>query len=159
MKLHPVRTERDCDEATARIEQLMGAKFGTREFDELEILATLVEDYEKKNHPIGPPDPIAAILFGIEQGQFTRADLTRVLGGTAKTTEVLKKQRALSKAMIARLHVEFAIPLESLLGDMLNRGRPRGPRRLRSKAESPRKQLKVGHAQTRAGKGAFARDV
>ncbi|MBI3024263.1 MAG: hypothetical protein HYY66_01040 [Candidatus Tectomicrobia bacterium] len=33
----------------------------------LELLATLVENYEKEHFPIGKPTPIEAILFRLEQ--------------------------------------------------------------------------------------------
>jgi HTH-type transcriptional regulator/antitoxin HigA len=117
MMIKPIRTERDHASALARIEQLVSAKPGTPELDELDVLATLVEAYEKAQHPIDPPSPIEAIRFRMEQGQFTRAELSELLGGTAKTAEVLGSKRALSKAMIVRLHRAFHIPYESLLGD------------------------------------------
>lgn len=45
----------------------MGAQSGTPRGDRLDILATLIEAYEAKHHPMGPPDPIEAILFRMEQ--------------------------------------------------------------------------------------------
>jgi HTH-type transcriptional regulator / antitoxin HigA len=118
MMIKPIRTERDHASALARIDEIFSAKPGTPELDELDVLATLVDAYEKIHHPIDPPSPIEAIKFRMDQGQLTRADLTRLLGGSAKVTEVLGKRRALSKAMIVRLHRAFAIPYESLLGDI-----------------------------------------
>ena len=82
------------------------------------MLATLIEAYEKAQHPVDPPSPKEAIRFRMEQGQFTRAELGQLLGGTAKVAEVLGNKRALSKAMIVRLHRAYAIPYESLLGDL-----------------------------------------
>jgi HTH-type transcriptional regulator/antitoxin HigA len=119
MTIRPIRTERDHEQAVTRIEALMAAKPGTREFDELEVLGTLVDEYERKHHAIDPPTPIEAVKFRMEQGQFTRAELEKLLGGSAKTTEVLKRQRSLSKVMIVKLHSAFAIPFESLLGDLM----------------------------------------
>jgi len=130
--IRPIRSKADHRTATARIEKLMGARPGTAEFDELEVLGTLVDVYEREHHPIDPPDPIDAIQFRMEQGEFTRADLTRLLGSSAKTTEVLGRRRHLSVAMIVRLHDALAIPLESLV----RRGsRARtGPRKARPRA-------------------------
>lgn len=53
--IKPIRTERDHTNALARIDQIFTATPGTPEFDELDVLATLVEAYEKVHHPIGPP--------------------------------------------------------------------------------------------------------
>jgi len=113
--IRPIRSNADHRAATARIEKLMSARPGTPEFDELEVLGTLVDVYERENHAIDPPDPIEAIQFRLEQGEFTRGDLTRLLGSSAKATEVLHRRRHLSVAMIVRLHDELAIPLESLI--------------------------------------------
>ena len=52
-----ITTEKDYDKALARINDLMDADPGTPEGDELELLVTLVEKYEKAKYPIDPPDP------------------------------------------------------------------------------------------------------
>ena len=46
MNIKPIRTDKDYEEALQRVELLMDAKEGTVEFDELEILSTLIENYE-----------------------------------------------------------------------------------------------------------------
>jgi HTH-type transcriptional regulator/antitoxin HigA len=43
------------------VEQLRGAKMGSPEGDELEILALLIEKYEDEHYPMPPSDPIEAI--------------------------------------------------------------------------------------------------
>jgi HTH-type transcriptional regulator/antitoxin HigA len=118
MMIKPIRTERDHANALARVDEIFSARPGTPEFDELDVLATLIDAYEKVHHPIDPPSPTEAIKFRMDQGQFTRAELSQLLGGRAKVTEVLGKRRALSKVMIVRLHRTFAIPYESLLSDI-----------------------------------------
>ena len=45
----------------------MGAKFGSPEGDELDVLTTLVCAYEEKHFPMDPPDPLMAIQFRMEQ--------------------------------------------------------------------------------------------
>lgn len=47
-----IKTEADYDRALDRIDALMDADPGTPEGDELELLVTLVELYEKVAHPI-----------------------------------------------------------------------------------------------------------
>jgi hypothetical protein len=44
----PIRTDDDHNEAVARIEAIFEAKPGTPEFDELDVLATLVDAYERE---------------------------------------------------------------------------------------------------------------
>ena len=56
-----IKTEDEYNIALERIDQLMDSEPGTLDFDELELLGTLVEIYEEENFPIGMPDPITDI--------------------------------------------------------------------------------------------------
>jgi len=62
-----IKTEEDYNLALNRIEKLMDASPETSEFDELELLSTLVEIYEDKHYPISMPSPSIAIKFRMEQ--------------------------------------------------------------------------------------------
>lgn len=57
MKIHPIRAERDHERAVARISELMSARPGTPEGDELDVLATQADDYEAKYHAIERNEP------------------------------------------------------------------------------------------------------
>jgi HTH-type transcriptional regulator / antitoxin HigA len=61
MNIFPIRTEADYKKALSRIEMLMDAEYGTAEGDELNILTTLVENYEAKHFPIPACDAVEAI--------------------------------------------------------------------------------------------------
>jgi len=50
-----IKTEKDYERALVRINDLMDADLGTPKGDELELLVTLVEIYEKAKHPSDPP--------------------------------------------------------------------------------------------------------
>ena len=63
MKLRPIRTEQDYQEALNTVELLFDAAPNTPEFDQLDVLSTLIESYEKIQCPIGMPDPIEAIQY------------------------------------------------------------------------------------------------
>jgi HTH-type transcriptional regulator/antitoxin HigA len=58
MEIKPIRREMDYDAALRRIEALWGAAEGTPEGDELNILVTLAEAYEREHFPVDLPDPI-----------------------------------------------------------------------------------------------------
>ena len=113
--LKVIRTQADHEAALARVDELMDAKAGTPEGDELEVLATLVEKYEETTFPIDLPDPIEAIKFRMEQAGLTRADLKPILGSRGKVSEVLSRKRKLSLRMIRELHKQLGIPAEVLL--------------------------------------------
>ena len=56
MKPKVIKTEADYEAAMQRIDEIIYAKPGTPEAEELELLSTLVELYEKKTAPIEPLD-------------------------------------------------------------------------------------------------------
>ncbi len=115
MKIRPIKSERDYEQALNHIEQLMDAKPGTIRGDNLDILTTLVEAYEAKHHAICPPDPIDAIKFRMDQLGMSRKDLEAILGGRGRISEILSRKRRLSLQMIRRLHRTLDNPLESLI--------------------------------------------
>lgn len=115
MNIKPIRSHDDLREALARIDQIIDAKEGTQEYDELDILSTLVEKFENEHCPIPPPDPIEAIKFRMDQLGLQQADLAKYLGGKNRVSEVLSRKRSLSKKMILSLHKNLNIPTDSLL--------------------------------------------
>jgi len=116
MNITPIRTENDYNKALNRIDKLMDAEPNTEEFDELDILVTLVEVYEEKHYKIDAPDPISAIKFRMEQEGLKQKDLVSALGDETRVSKVLKGQRKLTVDMIQKLHYQFKIPFESLFG-------------------------------------------
>ncbi len=115
MNIKPVKTKKDYDKALKRIEELWGAKENTPAGDEFEILFTLVEAYEEKYYPIPPPHPIEAIKFQLEQGAINDKELTKLLGGRSRKSEILSGKRKLSLNMIQTLHKKLKISAESLI--------------------------------------------
>lgn len=114
--LKPIRTQKDCDAYLEKINGLLDAKPGTAEFDTLEVLSVLVEDYERKNCPIYPPDPVEAIKFRMEQMGLERKDLEEAIGPRSRVSEIFAHKRELSLAMIRRLHQKLEIPTDVLVG-------------------------------------------
>jgi HTH-type transcriptional regulator / antitoxin HigA len=76
---------------------------------------TLVEAYERKNHPIPPPDPIDAIKYWMESRGLSRRDLEPYLGTRGRVAEVLNRRRPLSIEMIRRLHAGLGLPASTLI--------------------------------------------
>ena len=116
MNLKPIRNKRDLSEALARIDELIDVIPGAPEYDELEILSTLVEAYEEKHCPIPPPDPVEAIKFRMDQLGLKQADIAKYFGGKSRASEVLSRKRPLNLRMIRNLHINLKIPSDSLLG-------------------------------------------
>ena len=66
-----MQTEQDYKSALAQIDALSCAEEGTAEFDRLSVLVTLVESYEAKHYPIGPPSFEAAVEYEMEKRGIT----------------------------------------------------------------------------------------
>jgi len=113
--IKPVRTESDHELALKEIEELWSAEPGTDDADRLDVLATLVDAYEAKHHPIPPPDPVDAIVFRMDQLGLSRTDLEPYIGTRARVSEILNRTRTLSLAMIRRLHAGLGIPADVLI--------------------------------------------
>ena len=119
MIIKPIRTEEDYEVTLKRIDELMDSIPNTPEFDELDVLVTLVESYEEKHYFIDAPDPISAIKFRMEQEDLKQKDLIPIIGDSAIVSKVLKGQRKLTVEMIKNLHKQLKIPFESLFGKMV----------------------------------------
>ena len=122
MTIHPVKTEQDYRKALLHIDALMDATPNTKAGDELDVLATLVEVYERDCFPINTPDPVEAILFRMEQMGLDRKALEPFLGGRSRVSEVLNRKRSLSMSQIRKLHDGLDIPLENLIGAVRTNG-------------------------------------
>lgn len=115
MDIKPIKTESDYNAALAEIERLMEADLDTPAGDRLDVLTTLVAAYEEKYYPIGPPDPIEAILHQMESQSLTRGDLEAYLGSRARVSEILNRKRSMSLQMIRKLQKGLGISAEILI--------------------------------------------
>lgn len=115
MTIRPIRNETDYDAALAEIDCLMGVAPDTVESDRLEVLVTLVEKYESARWNIAAPDPIAAIHHVMEARGLRQKDLAVLIGSQSHASEVLRRRRPLSLAMIRVLATEWSVPAEVLV--------------------------------------------
>lgn len=115
MNIKPIRNDKDLHLAFSRLEEIFHAKPQTPEYDEMEILTTLIEVYENKHYPINAATPIEAIKFRMEQQGLAPRDLEPYIGASGRVSEILNGKRSLSLRMIKKLHEGLNIPYESLL--------------------------------------------
>ena len=123
--IRPIRSEADYDEALGEIEQYFEnePKAGTPEADRFDLLALVIEDYERRRWPIEPPDTIDAIRYRMETGGYTQADLGRLLGSRQRASDILTRKRPLTMKIAWKLHREWKIPAEALIAPPQARGR------------------------------------
>ncbi len=115
MNIKPIKTEKDYNKALKRLEVIFDARPGTKDGDELDVLALLIEKHEEKHYPIESPDPIEAIKFRMEQMGYKQKDLAKIIGYKGRVSEILNRKRKLTLEMIRSLHDKLNIPLESLV--------------------------------------------
>ena len=119
MEIKAIRTEVDYLAALREVSALidLDPAADTPEGERLDVLGTLVQAYEAKHYPIGPPDPIDAIKFRMEQSSMTVKDLVPYIGSLNRVYEVLSYKRSLSLTMIRKLNEGLHIPAEVLIRD------------------------------------------
>jgi len=115
MELKPIRTEAEHNEALADIERLWDAPDGSPEVDRLEVLAMLVEAYEKAHFPIEAPDPVAFLEYVMESRGLTRKDLEPYIGPRGRVADIMNRTRPLSVTMIRRLSSGLGLPADVLI--------------------------------------------
>lgn len=123
MKIKPIRTEADYERALRRVEELWDSPERSPAADEVDILVTLIEAYEKEHYPIDTPDPLDAIKFRLEQTGKDFRSLIGVIGQRTRIYEVMRGDRPLSLNMIRNLHDKLGIPAEVLIQPIRRKGR------------------------------------
>ena len=113
----PLRNDTEYRAALAEIERYFDRepKPGTPAADHFDLLALVIEDYERKRWPIDPPDPVDALRWRMETGGFTQADLGRLIGSRQRASDILSRRRRLTMQMAWKLHRAWGIPAEALI--------------------------------------------
>lgn len=115
MKIKPIRSDADYRATLREIEALMTAAPATSAGERLDVLTTLVEDYERRHFPMDLPDPVEAIRFRMDQLGLAPKDIAPMIGHVNRVYEVLNRKRPLTLRMIWNLHEGLGIPAESLI--------------------------------------------
>jgi HTH-type transcriptional regulator / antitoxin HigA len=110
----PIQNERQFESMVERLEELDFAKRKlTREEKALrEILAALIEVYDKEHHRIPEQPPYEMVRFLMEQRGLKQADLVPVLGSRAQVSDLVNGKRGISKAQAKKLAEYFGVSLE-----------------------------------------------
>ena len=115
MEIKLIKSENDYNIALKRMEELFDVDTEDENYNEAELLITLIELYEKQHYNIEAPDPIEAIKFRMEQKGMKPVDLAKYLGTRGRVSEILNRKRKLTVKMMKILHHQLGIPAESLL--------------------------------------------
>lgn len=135
-----IKTDEQYRRYLAEIEKLaaQNPKLESAEGGRLELLAKLVEDYEKARFVFRKPDPVDAILFRMEQQGLRQKDIAPLLGGKNRASEVLSRKRSLTLPMIRALYEKLDIPPALLIREPRAEYRVKKERSLRQRASTRR---------------------
>ncbi|MGH7881250.1 MAG: helix-turn-helix domain-containing protein [Candidatus Binataceae bacterium] len=115
--IRPLRSNAAHKVALAEIERYFERepKPGTAAADRFDLLALVIEDYERKRWPIEAPDPVDALRWRMQTGGFTQAELGRLIGSRQRASDILSRRRRLTMQMAWKLHRAWGIPAEALI--------------------------------------------
>jgi len=117
MNIQPIKSELDYRNGLKRLEVIFDASIGTIESDEADIIALMIDDYEKKHYQIDAPDPIEAIKIRMEEMHLKQIDLASEIGGANRVSEVLNRKRKLTVDMIRKLTMKLNLSPDLLIND------------------------------------------
>ncbi|HEU0078151.1 MAG TPA: helix-turn-helix domain-containing protein [Longimicrobiaceae bacterium] len=116
---HVLRTPEEYAAAVAEIDRLLDLdpQPYSEDFDRLEMLSLLVEDYDTRHNPIDDSDlsPQSVVDFMLDQKGMTRADLAGIMGGRSRVSDFFSGKRDLSKNQIEALRNTLGIPADLLI--------------------------------------------
>jgi len=120
MDIRALHTEADYDWALAEIAGYFEEvpQLGSEAAARFDVLADLIEAYERRSWPIKPAEPLDAIRYAMELKGLTQTDLAVLLGSRSRASEILNGRRCLTPAMMVKLHRHWGVPAESLLSTL-----------------------------------------
>jgi len=116
---HVLRDDAEYERAIAEIDSLLDADppAGSPDYERLEFLSVLVEEYEDRHVPMGQDvTPQEAVDFMLEQKGLERSDLADWMGGRSRVSEFFAGKRPLSKGQIEALREKLGLSADILLG-------------------------------------------
>ncbi|HEV7348278.1 helix-turn-helix domain-containing protein [Telluribacter sp.] len=117
MDIKLIKTEEEYQEALMRLNTLFDAPMGTPESDQADLLALVIDEYEKKKYPIEAPDPIEAIKIRMEELDLKQVDLVPYIGGKSQVSEILNRKRKLTVEMVRNLARRLNLSASILVND------------------------------------------
>ncbi len=115
--LRTIRDDDDLDRAIAVVDELLDEpelSLGEQEY--LDVLGTLIEDYESEHIPIPEVSGVDMLRHLMEENSLTQRDITPLFGDHPSiVSEVLNGKRKLAKNHVLRLSEYFGLPTDVFL--------------------------------------------
>lgn len=78
----------------------------------LDLLVTLIEDFEEKAYPVMATEPAVALRELMREHGLKQTDLVEIFGSQGTVSLVLNGKREISKAQAKRLSEKFRLPID-----------------------------------------------
>ena len=105
-----ITTEAEYDQALETVEKLMANQQRTPEQTAiLQLLVTLIEEFETKHYPIEPSSPHAMLEHLMDARGIKQSDLVGIIGSKGVISEIVNRKRAISKAQAKALGELFNV--------------------------------------------------
>ena len=110
----PIRNQAELEAATAVIDAMAGHDLTTDQDDYLDLVSTLVSDYEEQHDPVSTKgmSPVETLKYFLEEAGMSAADFGRILGNRELGAKILRGDRELTVEQIALLAERFAVSAE-----------------------------------------------
>jgi HTH-type transcriptional regulator/antitoxin HigA len=109
--LRPIKDDVDAANVTEIIDSMAGHQLNPDQEDYLDVLSTLLADFEDKKYPAKPrrTSPLVSLKRLLNEHDMSASDLGRLLGNRALGSKILRGERELSLANIRKLMRHFAV--------------------------------------------------
>ncbi len=115
MDIRPIRNDDDLCAAIKEIDRLWGAALGSDDGDKLDVLATLVDAYERDHFPVQPSTPLDVLLYAVGDMGYTQAELAGVVGSRSLASQLLSGRRRISLDVAQKISTAWNIPIQLLV--------------------------------------------
>lgn len=110
-----IQNEAQYKAAKERFEEIYEVDKTSPDFQEMMLLALLINQYEKKQFSFPPVDPIEMIKIRMEDFGYKPSDLAAAYGDKGTISKVLNYKQPLSLNMIRLFSKMLRIPAEALI--------------------------------------------
>jgi antitoxin component HigA of HigAB toxin-antitoxin module len=112
----PIRNDADYGRMRAKLEKLMVPRPSRAASMLIEVLSTLIENYESREHPTSRIAPRRMLAHCMDARRTTAAQVAKATGIPQDTlSNVLSGRRGISKASAAKLAEYFNLPISAFV--------------------------------------------
>ena len=115
MDIRPIRNDEDYRAALTEIDRLWDFPDDGPENDKLDVLATLVEAYEKARWPRQACSPAEMLNYAVNEMGRTQTELARIVGSRGLASQLLSGNRRVSLNAAHKISATWRIPIQLLV--------------------------------------------